>query len=261
MKIQINGVILILSCQKYKNSRLKEFKLNKLEYENWKVVYVIGDFFLQSEYIYEQKDSILYLKCEDSYLHLLKKLGLALKYLYEMFEIKEGILRCGDDLIFNENKLVEFLKVSNKADYFGKAYVTDCHKYIINEKLLQKSKIDYFMYDYYMNHLEDFDNPQHNLKDIKIENYLRRPDIAGAVGTLYYLSNYSVQIFLQKMDEIKYNIFHFDEYSQSYPYIIEDVAMSYILYLKKIPFTHSNNIVDDHCISEQVIAYHTNKYT
>ena len=37
--------------------------------------------------------------------------------------------------------------------------------------------------------------------------------------------------------------------------------MSYILYLKKIPFTHSNNIVDDHCISEQVIAYHTNKYT
>ena len=28
MKIQINGVILILSCQKYRNSRLKEFKLN-----------------------------------------------------------------------------------------------------------------------------------------------------------------------------------------------------------------------------------------
>lgn len=260
MKKDISGIILILSCQKHKNTRLKEFKLNKLEYENWKVVYVIGDFFLQSEYIYEEKDSILYLKCEDSYLHLLKKFGLALKYLYQMFEIKEGILRCGDDLIFNENKLVEFLKLPNKADYFGKAYIKDFHKYIRDEKLLQKSKIDYFMYDYYKKHPEDINNPQHNLKDVKIVKYLKRPDVGGAVGTLYYLSNYSVQIFLQKMDEIKYNIFHFDEYSQSYPYIIEDCAICYIMYLKKIPLTHNNDIVNDKCINDQVIAYHTNKY-
>jgi hypothetical protein len=50
----------------------------------------------------------MYIKCEDSYLHLFKKLVLSLKYLKECFNIKEGILRCGDDLIFNENNLVNF---------------------------------------------------------------------------------------------------------------------------------------------------------
>ena len=43
MKIQINGVILILSCQKYA-PRLKQFKLNKLDMKIGKL-YVIGDFF------------------------------------------------------------------------------------------------------------------------------------------------------------------------------------------------------------------------
>jgi hypothetical protein len=59
MKKEVSGVILVLSCQKHQNTRLKEFKLNKLEYENWKVVYVIGEFFLKSEYVYREEDSIL----------------------------------------------------------------------------------------------------------------------------------------------------------------------------------------------------------
>jgi len=170
MKKEVSGVILVLSCQKHQNTRLKEFKLNKLEYENWKVVYVIGDFFLESEYTYMEKESILYIKCEDSYIHLLKKFGLALKYLYEIFRIEEGILRCGDDLIFNENKLTEFLKLPDKPDYYGYAYVRNCDKFVKDEKLLQKTKIDYFMYNYYKTHPEDFNNPQHNLKNVKIEN-------------------------------------------------------------------------------------------
>lgn len=47
----------------------------------------------------------MYIKCEDSYLHLFKKLALSIKYLNEIFIIEEGILRCGDDLIFDENIL------------------------------------------------------------------------------------------------------------------------------------------------------------
>ena len=49
---------------------------------------------------------MLYLKCEDSYLHILKKLILSIDVLYQLFDIKQGILRCGDDLFFDENNLI-----------------------------------------------------------------------------------------------------------------------------------------------------------
>ena len=50
---------------------------------NWKVIKVIGKPFMKKEY--ELVDDILFIKCEDSYLHLLKKLALSLKYIYKLF--------------------------------------------------------------------------------------------------------------------------------------------------------------------------------
>ena len=70
-KQSVDGIILILSCQKHKNTRLKEFKLPDTNYDGWEVVYVLGDFFLPQKYTYN--DNTLVIKCEDSYIHLLKK--------------------------------------------------------------------------------------------------------------------------------------------------------------------------------------------
>ena len=36
-KKDVNGIILILSCQKHKDTRLKEFSLPKTSYNNWEV--------------------------------------------------------------------------------------------------------------------------------------------------------------------------------------------------------------------------------
>jgi hypothetical protein len=44
-KKEVNGIILILSCQKHKDTRLKEINLKNTSYANWEVVHVIGDFF------------------------------------------------------------------------------------------------------------------------------------------------------------------------------------------------------------------------
>lgn len=110
MKVEVEGIILILSCQKHLDTRFKEFSLSKTKYNGWKVMYVIGDFIMVNSYeLKGESNNILYLKCEDSYLHLLKKLVLSFKILNELFIIKQDILRCGDDLIFNEEKLIDFL--------------------------------------------------------------------------------------------------------------------------------------------------------
>jgi hypothetical protein len=89
--MKVKGIILVLSCQKHVTTRLKQFKLPKDNYEDWKVIYVIGDLFLNTEYTLHE--NVLTIRCEDSYIHLLKKLVLALKYVYELYDIQEGVLR------------------------------------------------------------------------------------------------------------------------------------------------------------------------
>ena len=57
------------------------------------------------------------------------------------------------------------------------------------------------------------------------------------------------------MENIDYNIFHLDTFTNSYPYTIEDVGVSYIMYFNKIKFT------DRWCFmgSGISIATHTNE--
>jgi len=247
----VDGIILILSCQKHIHTRVKEFKLSKSLYSNWRTIYITGDLFLNKNYKLENDN--LTIKCEDSYIHLLKKLVLSIKYLNEIFEIKKGVLRCGDDLIFDENKLETFLNTSHKPDFYG---FSPRGVSVINPKLedLKIVKDDYFMLSYYLHHLEDFSNPNHNLKGVEIIKYIKRPRIdVGVAGVLYYISNKACKILIEHMEKINFDVFHFDEFTKSYPYTIEDCAVSFILYYNQIDFTHSN-------IFNNYIAIHTNKY-
>ena len=249
-----DGIILVLSCQKYKNSRLKEFKLKKDFYCNdkWCVIYVVGDLSLKENYVIE--GNIMTIKCEDSYIHLLKKLVLATKYCFECFSINEGILRCGDDLIIDDNALENFLN-GKKYDFYGQSDLKK-NNYYNDKSQLKNVKNDNFMVKYYHNHPEDFDNPNHNLKGVSISKYTLRPDVWGPHGIIYYLSEEACKCLIKTMEEINYNIFHFDDFTQSYPYTIEDCAVTYILYKNDFKFTDGQIFFD----LPGSIAKHTNKY-
>lgn len=257
-KKSVNGIILVLSCQKHKDTRMKEFSLHKMSYDNWEVIYVIGDLLMEKDYILE--GNILHIKCEDSYLHLLKKLVLSIKYLRDLFYIKEGILRCGDDLIFNEKNLLTFLdKRTKKYDYYGQSYNGKDYRCSIHTKNeLRKIKRDKFMIDYYKAHQSDFLNPHHNLKNVNISLYSIRPDIYGAGGVIYYISNKACETLIRHMENINYNILHYDRFTKSYPYTIEDCAVSFIMYFNGIDFIHNWCFYDTP--HRETIARHTNKY-
>ena len=259
---EVDGIILIISCEKHKLTRLKEFGPKSKYYDKWKVIYVIGDLFLDEKY--KLIDNVMYVKCEDSYLHLLKKLVLSLKYLKECFNIKEGVLRCGDDLIFNEKNLINFLK-SNKYDFYGQG-VMSRNNIIDDIDFLKIIKYDPFMLHYYKNNQNELTDPKHgiNLTLDELKNFLIRPSVWGPFGIIYYISLKSCDILIDTMEKINYNIFHFDEFSKSYPYIIEDVAVTYIMYYNKINFYDSQKFFIDinnlNINKIDSIVIHTNKY-
>jgi hypothetical protein len=256
-KKDVDGIILILSCQKHKNTRLKEFSLSKTNYNNWEVIYVIGDLFLKENYILD--GNMLYIKCEDSYLHLLKKLALAIKSVKCLFNIKEGILRCGDDLIFNENNLTMFTKYE-KFDYWGQSYFFRNYK-CIDKNTLKNIRTDTFMIDYYINHQEDFLNSQHGMTNMNMSSlfkYVTRPDLFGAAGVIFYLSNKACDIVINHMEKINFDVLSYDIFTQSYPYIMEDCGISFIMYYNDIEFTDGQFFFDTE--QENTIAKHTNKF-
>lgn len=257
----VEGIILVISCNKHINTRLREFRYPKNNYNNWKVIYVIGDLFMNNDYEFRHEydeydnitDTFMYIRCEDSYIHLLKKLSLALTYLYENFEIKQGVLRSNDDLIINENKLIEFLN-GHKEHYVGQ------NDYCIRgaEKTdIKKTRINHFMNNYYYTHTEDFDNVLHNLKDLPdLVEYVVHPDIQGAAGSLFYISNKCCNYIINHMKSIDYNVFTFDKDTGSAPYTVEDIGVAYILYSNNIKFTNKDIFFD----KIDSICYHTNKY-
>lgn len=251
-----DGIILILSCQKHENTRLRKYRLTKNTYGSWKVIYVIGDIFMESQYriINKENMNILYVKCEDSYIHLLKKLSLAIKYVIELYNPKKGILRCGDDLLFNEDRLIEFLNEKH-SDFVGQSW-DKLYKATTNKKLLKNTIYDPFMVNYYEHNKDDFENPLHNLKNVNIRKYVKRPDIIGPSGVIYYLSINACNILTKHMEKIQYNIFSFDDFSNSYPYTIEDVGVSFIMQLNDIQYINNIYLFDN----KNALAKHTNEF-
>lgn len=254
---KVVGIILILSCNRHKETRLKEFGPKKNIYNGYKVIKVIGDLFLDKDYII--KEDIMYVKCEDSYLHLIKKLALSIKYLYENFIIEEGILRCGDDLIFDENILNKFL-ISEKYDFYGQSAPEFYGKNYLSNNIenLKNTIYNPFILDYYKNHMSELDDPKHgiHLNINELNKYLIFPNIWGPAGIIYYISNKSCKIIVDTFEKINYNIFHLDNFTKSYPYLIEDVGVTFIMYYNGINFINSTNFFNNY----NSIVKHTNKY-
>ena len=255
--IEIPGVILIISCNKHKETRLKEFILSKQEYNGWKVFIIIGNPELETLYeINENEPNRITIKCEDSYVHVMKKVVLSIKILLSIYKIQYGILRCGDDLVFNEDELNNFLQsISNKynPNYLGKIANPNCiTKY--------SKRIDYFIPHYFYTHQEDITNPLNGLQDMTLNQLLRLdevPNIQYTGGVVFYISLESCNILIHELESVNWNVFHYDD-TWVFTYIIEDIGVGYSLQKNNI-FPQHYNLYSD-VPDNTVVAYHTNKY-
>jgi len=253
----VEGIILIISCNKHKDTRLKKYKLSETDYAGWKVITVLGNPLLDAEYILDE--NMLTIKCEDSYIHILKKVVMAMKILYSIFNIKEGILRCGDDLVFNETRLVEFLNSSEKQDYMGwnRHNATPCFQG-------ETKHLDNFMANYFKERPEELNNPLNGMQNCKIEDILKMNEVPTCLtnpGVVVYFSNLSCKILIDTMEKEKWNIFKYYE-KYGWIYIIEDIGIAQILLNNNIPPTFYPVYCDlyEEFLTGNFIALHTNEW-
>lgn len=208
-----------------------------------------------------------------------------------MFDITEGVLRANDDLVFNEKLLVGFLQMPKKLvinpdagteidiDFLGRSSIGHS---LINYPFVcepHRSGVNRHLVNYYETHQEDFDNPLHNIKGVDVLKYSVMPHIPAFLhGPLIYFSNKSCKILINHLEEINYDIYHYHEKSNSYPYTIDDLTYPLILLSNNINLLHTNNwhkelesspahtsqFAYDICgnfeNSPECIAFHTNKY-
>ena len=252
MKEHIKGAILIYSCHKHKHTRLKEIELPQTaEYIGWKIFYILGNPQINKDYIF---GNTIMLKCEDSYIHVAKKVVMGIQFVYNNYEIEEGVLRCGDDLVFNEVSLINFLNMNNKQDYMG---------VIANNSSTLIGSINNFMPSYYLSHQDDLQNPLHGIPYTITElmQFNKVPKLKYAGGVVVYLSNKSCSILVSHFNDIRWNIFTFND-TYGYPYIIEDIAIGYVLYINNISLNKYPMYVNSiHDFNNQfAVALHTNKY-
>lgn len=112
--------LLIIS---HKNSNLRECRnkelLNPL-ISNYYYYYFIGDINLESDYVVDDLNRIVYLKVSDNYESLSLKVYAAFKFIYENFSEKiSGVFKTDDDIVLDLNKINNLNNKHSNIDYFG----------------------------------------------------------------------------------------------------------------------------------------------
>ena len=111
--IQQNFILLIMNCKKYKNKAKHQKKTWLKKLPSYLLYYhVIGDEELESEYKFDDKKRILWLKVADDYNSLPKKVILAYEIINKIFAFKY-LFKTDDDqiLIDAKSNFFDLLKV------------------------------------------------------------------------------------------------------------------------------------------------------
>lgn len=269
---QVNGVILIITCQKYFRTRIlgNTFRINSHQFTGWPIVYVLGDKDLKQDYAIAPPDMthsfnsyILTVKCEDYYAQIFKKIVMAQEAVYEIFNIKYGILKCDDDITFNKPKLKDFLDNMPSCDWMARRYSDiEDFKCPFNHKCVE-NLIDNSIINYYLRNPQELKEVISEKSDFKPEDYVVSPvipkELSGA-GPLYYLSCKASRIIIEYFKKYNYDLYYFDEDSQSYPFVCrEDIGTAFILGNNGIPMTNNPRMF---ChawkeFNEDSIGFHT----
>ena len=135
--IEQEYIMLIMNCKKYQN-KAKFQKMTWLQHipSYLRYYHVIGDPDLQdAKYKFDDENSVLWVKVEDDYNSLPKKVIAAYKAVYETFDFKYVFKTDDDQILVNPkffNTLVGFITKKSRKSHYG-GFIVDVQKPHISE--------------------------------------------------------------------------------------------------------------------------------
>lgn len=139
MLIKQDFILLILNCVKYRSKALKQKEtwLNTELPDNLLYFHVIGNPILETEYVFDNIEKVLYVKCDDDYNSLPKKVIKAYQAISQVYNFKY-IFKTDDDQKLIEPKFfATIIKVLNSKDKDKKVHYGG---YILDVKVPYISK-------------------------------------------------------------------------------------------------------------------------
>mgnify|MGYP003635846935 CR=1 FL=1 len=265
---EINGVFMFISCRKYINSRVisNNYRLTGDTKNGWKILYVICDPELDSEYKLQfvkegLNSNLLVIKGNDDYIHLFEKVVKAQYIIHKIFNVKEGIIKCDDDLLLNTRILENFLDNKNKGEYRGRNYSNTSFS-TPGPEYCNSNRSDIEMEKYYARNPNELIEIRKKIPDFNPKKYNVVPSLpggAGGCGGIYFLSTYVSKKIVDYFKNCNFDVFYYDETSQSYPFIAEDVGTSFITCKSGIVYTSDPNMFchSNERINEKALGFHT----
>jgi hypothetical protein len=177
-------ILLILNCIKYKNKALKQKETWLQELPN-SIIYfhIIGDPNLTNDYLFDYNDNILWVKCDDDYNSLPKKVINAYNAINKEYQFKYIFKTDDDQELTNKTFLQTLIKVLNTKNILDSNLKPHYGGYIVDVKVPHISK--------------------YNLVHPELPDNLIINQGKYCSGRFYFLSNEAVIDLLFKKDLIK----------------------------------------------------------
>lgn len=143
--------------------------------------YFIGDMSIQSDYLVDEPNNIVYLKVPDNYESLSLKTYYAMKFISEKYPNVTGVFKTDDDIDLDLDKLYTCINDNIDAPYFGN---------VVSNKSYSSTY-----------HFGKCESPEMNVKQILI------PDCTYCPGGGYYISKSSIGNILSNLKVFQEIIF------------------------------------------------------
>lgn len=217
----MRGILLILCCQSRAHI-LEQIAIPAILDDIYRVN-VIGGCKTNTIQYNDKIGFTLNLTCADDYISLLFKYVSAIKILYSLFSIKQGILRCCDDFKLTPKDIISI---------FDKNYIYGS-KHIGHVKTIGGANFYQTLQKRFPNILTEY--------NISYEQTILPPSEFGQ-GDSIYLSNQANNIILSYLTNKNTLTVELYNNIPTYPYICDDSAIGYILnkhniYPSKIPLS------------------------
>lgn len=128
----------VLCCHQNLPQAEKQYREQLSNIHQYPIIYLkfIGNQDLSTPWLYNEKENLLIIRCQDDYVNLPNKVYQFLKITKQLFPNMVGVFKTDEDITINLHNLYQYLEKNQHLPYFGRYVNGDSHysRYLANKE-------------------------------------------------------------------------------------------------------------------------------